>query len=62
MKNTRRKKIDLIAAAIATLMLAVAAEAQTSGTPGKIAKFKSTTTLGDSVITEDKLVAERSML
>jgi hypothetical protein len=53
MKKTKQH-IAMLVATLAIAMLAVAAQAQTTGTPGKIAKFKSSTTLGDSVITEDK--------
>ena len=53
MKKTMQH-IAMLGATLAIGMLALAAQAQTTGTPGKIAKFKSSTTLGDSVITEDK--------
>jgi hypothetical protein len=54
MKVIKRIGIQALAVVMMTLLASLWAAAQTSGTPGKIAKFKSSTTLGDSVITEDK--------
>jgi hypothetical protein len=53
MKNMKQNIVILMVTAVIG-MFAVTAQAQTSGTPGKIAKFKSSTILGDSAITEDK--------
>ena len=54
MNAIRRMSIRTLACAMAVLLASLWAEAQTGGTPGKLPKFKSPTTLGDSVIMEDK--------
>jgi hypothetical protein len=54
MKAIQRIGMRTLAAVMMILLASLWAAAQTSGTPGKIAKFKSSTTLGYSVITEDK--------
>jgi hypothetical protein len=54
MNAIQRIGLHTLAVAMMILLASLCATAQTSGTPGKIAKFKSSTTLGDSAITEDK--------
>jgi hypothetical protein len=54
MNAIRRISLSTLAGIMMILLASLCAVAQTSGTPGKIAKFKSPNALGDSVITEDK--------
>jgi hypothetical protein len=54
MKAIQRIGMYTLAVVMMILLASLCVTAQISGTPGKIAKFKSSTTLGDSVITEDK--------